>query len=257
MTAAQPAPILQRQLRYAPWRGPQGHRLPGTGPCDPAEWLLADEARAAQMALRARLADACPEAVLACRPGAEPAARELLEEVTAWLRARDMPPAVPPDPARPMHSLCHLVQEDLCLLERQGAEHVLTAAALCFPAHWALAEKLGRPLTAIHRPVAPYDAGVARRVQRLFDGLRPGVVLERSNCLPDHDFRLFQPRPKPPGFRRPGGEAPFIRLERQTLRKLPRTGAVVFAIHTAVFARAALEAAGEGAALAAHLEKIG
>jgi hypothetical protein len=37
----------------------------------------------------------------------------------------------------------------------------LTAAILCFPASWTLAEKLGRPLGAIHGPVAGYDPGMA------------------------------------------------------------------------------------------------
>ncbi len=253
MTDPQPAPILQRRLRYAPWLSPQGHRLPGTAPCGPEAWLLADEAREGQMALRESLARDRPEAVLACLPGAEPAARELLGAVREW---RGLPEAAGNGTGQgAMHSVCGLVQEDLCLLGKRGEEHVLTAAALCFPAHWSLAEKLGRPLTAIHTPVAPYDESVARRVQRLFDGLRPGVVLERSNCLPDHDFRLFQPRPKPQGFRRPGTEAPFVRLERQTLRKLPRTGAVVFAIHTAVFARAEMETK-ERAALDAHIARL-
>jgi hypothetical protein len=56
-------------------------------------------------------------------------------------------------------------------MERRGDEHVLTAAVLCFPASWHLADKIGRPLTTIHVPVKVYDETLARRVQRLFDGV--------------------------------------------------------------------------------------
>ena len=90
---------------------------------------------------------------------------------------------VPLDRADPMATLGHLVQEDLCLMEKRGQQHVLTAAVLCFPASWRLADKIGRPLTAIHAPVAEYDDALARRVQRLFDGVQPGRPLWRFNAL--------------------------------------------------------------------------
>ncbi len=54
--------------------------------------------------------------------------------------------AVAIDPADPFLTLSQLVQEDLCLHHKRGEEHVLTAALLCFPAAWTLAEKIGRPL---------------------------------------------------------------------------------------------------------------
>ncbi|MDF0600525.1 DUF3445 domain-containing protein [Psychromarinibacter sp. C21-152] len=263
MTHLQTAPILQSRLAYAPWHGPQGHRLPGTDRTDPEAWLWEDECFSPQMALRDRLVAARPETVLACQPEAREAAGELLETVLGWLPERPRygvgdgqvtrpdGVAVPVDRTRPMATLARLVQDDLCLLQKQGDEHVLTAAALCFPAHWSLAEKLGQPLGLIHRRIEPYDETVARRVQRLFDGLRPETVLVRSNCLPDDDFALHQPERKPDGFARPDG-APYVRLERQTLRRLPLTQAVVFAIHTAMVRPDAL-APEEQTAMAGHL----
>ena len=167
--------------------------------------------------------------------------RDALLDITETMRVapgimQRMPPLpVALDGARPLATLGRLLQQDLCLLQPRGDEYALTAAVLCFPASWALRDKLNRPLTGIHDPVAPYDADLARRVQRLFDALRPGVVLARSNALLYDDFALFQPR------RAPRGPAPaWLRTERQTLRRLPDTGAVVFAIHTAVLPRAAL-----------------
>jgi hypothetical protein len=158
---------------------------------------------------------------------------------------------VPLDPTAPLVTLGRLVQEDLCLMQPMAGEHGLTGAILCFPANWTLAEKLGRPLTGIHVPVTPYDGDVARRVQRLFDAIRPGQALQRYNALIYDDPVLFQPRAE--GTHRPPPEKGlYLRSERQCLLRLPDSGAVVFTIHTHVVrvadltaeARAAMPAAG-------------
>lgn len=225
----------------------QPRRLPGVAPLDPADWLHVDDAFAPQMALRARLLAACRDDVLAVGDGADPAMAELLQAVLDWLA--DHAPGyrmtanqvrrpdgvrVVIDDADPMATLGHLVQEDLCLLEKRGEEHVLTAAVLCFPASWRLADKIGRPLTAIHAPVPEYDPGIARRVQRLFDGVQPGRPLWRSNRLHYADADLHQPRGRNASA---SAAAPFLRVERQCVLRLPRTRACVFSIHTYVLAR--------------------
>ncbi len=129
------------------------------------------------------------------------------------------------------------MQEDFCVLQPRDGEQVLTAALLCFPAAWTLPEKLGRPLSGIHAPVAPYDAGIAVRVQRMFDGVQPERGLRRANLLRYDLPDLFQPHTE--GAPRPVGIAnsPYERSERQSVIRLPETGAVVFSIHTTVVRR--------------------
>jgi hypothetical protein len=128
-----------------------------------------------------------------------------------------------------------LVQEDLCILQKSGDEHVLTAAALCFPASWRLSEKYMRPLIGIHEPVDSYDDNIARRVQRMFDGIRPHRPLWRFNALWYDDPGLFQPRSAlAPRDVTDAHTARFLRSERQSLSRLPETDAVVFSIHTFV-----------------------
>jgi hypothetical protein len=140
-----------------------------------------------------------------------------------------------------MATLGHLVQEDLCLMEKRGEEHHLTAAVLCFPASWRLSEKIGRPLTDIHVPVPEYDEGIAKRVQRLFDGVQVGRPLWRFNALRYAEPDLFQPRARrePDGAQARG--LPYLRSERQCVLRLPDTAACVFSIHTFV-----VRAAGSG-----------
>lgn len=125
------------------------------------------------------------------------------------------------------------MQEDLCILEKPAgaAEHVLTGAVLCFPSAWTLAQKIGRPLMRIHAPVEEYDEGIGRRVQRLFDGVQVGRPLWRFNWLPTDDTALFRPKLEYADKIRAAGMA-YLRSERQTILRLPRTRAVVFGIHT-------------------------
>lgn len=222
--------------------------LPGIAPLDMADWLHVDEAFPAQMAERSRLIAQRPADVLAQAESARPAAEELLDFVLEWLGLygqryrvgaqlvrRPDGVEVPLDRAQPMRTLGHLVQEDLCLLEKHGAEHVLTAAVLCFPASWRLADKIGRPLTAIHKPVPSYDEPIARRVQRLFDGVQPERPLWRFNVLRYADATLHQPdsRDEPEALAT-ASDYPYIRSERQCVLRLPKTRACVFSIHTYV-----------------------
>jgi Haem-dependent oxidative N-demethylase, alpha subunit-like len=218
-------------------------RLPGTRPLDPADWLITDEAHAGQMALRDHLILMRRDEVIAMDDSAREAAAELLETVLAALRDRPgydvgetvMRPdgaAVAIDRLDPLGTVGRLVQEDFCLLEKRGHEHVLTGAVLCFPSRWVLAEKFLRPLVRIHQPVAPYDDDVARRVQRLFDGIKPGRPLWRANLVRHRDPALFQPVPETVKDRVEAEDAPYLRSERQCLVRLPDSGSVVFSIHT-------------------------
>jgi hypothetical protein len=238
-------PILQEKT---PYDVTALRPLPGIAPLDMAEWLLVDEAFAAQMLERARLLAERRADVLAVTEGAGPAVDELLQFVLDWLAKngsgyeifanevrRPDGVTVPVCRADPMLTLGHLVQEDLCIMEKRGEEHVLTAAVLCFPASWRLAEKIGRPLLAIHVPVPDYPQ-IAPRVQRLFDGVQPGRPLWRFNAHGYGDPALYHP------MRENVDEAararlPYLRSERQCVLRLPETRACVFSIHTYVMAR--------------------
>ena len=245
-------PVLHTRLPFTPWLDPAMRRLPGIQPAEARDAFCPDEAYAGQMALRDRLLADQPGDVVACLPEAEDAAGELLdlglEEAAALpgferegrsLRRPDGK-AVTPDRGAPLASLGQIFQQDFCLLADGAGEPVLTGAVLCFPAGWTLREKLGRPLMRIHRPVARYDADIGARVERLFMTLKPGRALWRANALA-YDFAdLFAPRGEADPPRRPGKDAAYIRAERQTLFRLPKSRAVVFAIHTIIVRRDAL-----------------
>lgn len=224
--------------------------LPGIRPAQPDGWLMVDDAFAQQLAYRTMLIQTRRDIVHVMTATAHQAAMELLGQaieifeqdpsrgysVNSDLVTRPDGEIVRINRDDPLGTLAQLVQEDLCILEKQGEEHVLTGAVLCFPASWSLAEKFQRPLTRIHDPVPSYDDQIARRVQRLFDGVQVGRPLWRFNKLwyvrPD----LHQPRSRTdPPREKPGVTGPrYFRSEKQVIFRLPQTQAVVFSIHTFV-----------------------
>jgi dimethylamine monooxygenase subunit A len=240
--------ILQSHLPFAPWADARTRRLPGILPLDMTDWLRVDDAYAPQMALRDCLIAERAHEVVGQVSTAAQAIEELYEFVLAHLpvgfvrdgNALTRPDGVRvvPDPARALHSLARLVQEDLCLMQEDDAgEYMLSAAVLCFPAGWMLHEKLGRPLMRMHKPVEAYTQDVGRRVQRLMDAVRVETPLWRANA---HHSRapLFNPLSEDaPKDTVAQGDMPFIRSERQCLIRLPVSRAVLFSIHTYVVAR--------------------
>jgi len=227
--------------------------LPGTRILVPDDWLLVDDVFAAQMAARDRLLTEAPSHVVCQHRSACPAASEALAFICDALAdvdgytqpngamRRPDGVVVQLDPDNPMGTIGHLIQEDICLLQKQGSEHILTAGVVCFPAHWTLGEKLMRPLSVIHNPVAEYDANIASRVQRLFDGIQVGRPLWRMNLNPCDTAEIHTPRSEHEPERAPILPPPYIRAERQCLVRLPKTRAMLFSIHTYMLDAARLD----------------
>jgi len=247
--------VLQKSIPFDVFKP---RPMPGIAPLEPADWLVMDDAYGGQIATRADLVANRREDVLQLDDCARPAAEELLAHVLDNLAMyhgagfiRDGDTVRRPDQqdvvidrADPLATLARLVPDDFCILEKpeHGAEHVLTGAILCFPASWSLDEKFMQPLTFIHVPVASYDESIAKRVQRLFDGVQAGRPLWRFNALWYDDPTLHQPR-RSDAKRVPCDPetAPYFRSEKQSILRLPETQAVVFSIHTFVVARADMD----------------
>lgn len=248
--------VLNDRLAIAPWMDPALWRLPGVKPLDTADWLIRDEVFAGQMRVRDKLIAERRDKVHALLDQGRDAAAECYDLVLEALSAdpgyifgadavtRPDGVKVPLDRSGPLLTLGRLIQADVCLMQDGPEGHVLTGAILCFPASWTLSEKIDRPLMGIHVPVKEYDQEVGTRVQRLFDAIQPDRVLWRANAHLHHDPSLYHPRSEsdPPAIRHSAPGGVYLRSERQTLRRLPDTKAVVFTIHTTVIPVARLTA---------------
>ncbi|HET9089161.1 MAG TPA: DUF3445 domain-containing protein [Acidimicrobiales bacterium] len=230
---AAPTPLTSSAVDARGWRLAMGLR-----PLAPEHWLEVDANRDAELARKYELLARERSTVLALTGEGEDACTELLEEVTASLRRYHPGVVVELDEfEHPLVAASRLVQEDLCVLERDD-EWRLVAACVCFPSRWNLAEKIGTSLDAIHSPVPGYDESLAAPTRKVFDRLEPDKSFWRLNWTLLDNADLFQP-----GARVPGESAPedwFFRVERQTIRRLARSRAVVFTIRTYVSALSSL-----------------
>lgn len=249
--------------RYTPYDKGRFQLTLGIRAIDPADWIEVDGHYETQLAEKRRLLAERPGEVFDALPDSLDAQAECLEVLLAHLR-RDRPGLVETGPAdirvtrtgdrydraayadRPLDLAGRLVQEDLCLMAPSGDSWRLIAASLCFPSRWRLADKLGRPMAAIHAPVPGFNERLARPVDRFFDRVEPGQVFMRLNWSVIDDPTLFQPT----GHGRTGinetitadnaGETVWLRIERQTFVRLPTTGVLVFGIKTVIDPLAAL-----------------
>ncbi|MEM7664745.1 MAG: DUF3445 domain-containing protein [Pseudomonadota bacterium] len=128
--------------------------------------------------------------------------------------------------------------EDMCLLTRASGEDVyrLVGAAVAWPTDWHPSDKIGLPLRALHAPIAGYEEQLASGVDRFMDTLKPGPIYGRCNWFiaPTGALRWIDDASPDDAFAHVtaenAGEALFVRSERQTLRRLPESGAIVFTI---------------------------
>jgi hypothetical protein len=234
-----------------PW---DGHSKPftiGMRPIDEAAWIDIDAKLDLHLAEKQRLEHIHLSAIFREMPETREAQNEVRELIVAHLVqhcAAIVTPApnarvikhngmtIPiPDADPPLLAASRMVQEDLCLMRRSAEGWVLAAAALAFPSSWSLAEKIGRPLGAIHQPVPGFAGRMDMMVTRIFDNLKVERPVERFNWSLYDDPSLHHPRPH--GTRHwwaaDGTIDParvFVRTERQTLRKLAHSGDVLFTI---------------------------
>lgn len=267
---------------YAPPHTVPFHLTMGLSPLDLHHWMEPDACLASALHEKAHLLHTRHQDVFAALPSAEAGATEVLALLVEHLPTR-FPTLYRRDgpwfeilatgqrwhleacTLHPLDLAGRLVQEDLCLMQQEDstAPYVLVGASVCFPTRWRLAEKIGTTLQAIHAPVPEYDAQLAPRMERLFQRLKTERPVWRLNWSLTDDPALFQPtghgqqRPLPHITAAHAGEQLWLRLERQTLRRLPRTGAILFTIRVYVHALQSLAAHPERAAsLAATIRSM-
>lgn len=204
----------------------------GLNALDPADWLWRDAAFVEETAARQALVATRPDEVLAMLPGALAAVRELVAMVHGFCGER------PAAEVAGLASLADLAQEDFCIMQaRPDGAYALTAALLCAPAHWHLHEKLGRPMAEIHAPVPGFAARLGGAADRFLTTLVAERPVWRANWSVVEVPVLFHPQPREPVpdlTADNAGDKLWLRVERQTLRRLPQSRAVVFTIRTVV-----------------------
>lgn len=154
----------------------------------------------------------------------------------------------------------HIVTDDLLILTPGEGGYRLVAAVLCFPSAWSLADRFGQTLDGLHEAVPGYQSKLARVMNRIFENLKVDQPVWRVNwsIYPDDELHHPESKERPRAwFDDPANLAPeaFVRVERQTLRRMPESGAMLFTVRIHVDPFSAFRRHPEGRTLAASLRE--
>lgn len=246
--------VEERTAPYRAFSSGKYRMTMGLLPLLPEQWIEIDEYFEPQLRLKSKLLETRHSDVFNVLPDAERGAHELLA-----LLARHLPVYHPTIFAlsgdclmnkvteeiwnvktpslHPLEIAGRLVQEDFCVLTNADNNYHLTGGVLCFPANWRLSQKIGRSITEIHEPVPEYAEKLAGPVNRVLAMLKPDKIVWRCNWLILDDPSLFQQDRLPMASHvtaSNAGEMLWLRAERQTLRRLSESDAIIFTIRTHV-----------------------
>lgn len=203
------------------------HRV-GTKPLDLQRWFVRDPDWEPTLAMKRALIDERRNDVVCYRDDAHDVAQEVAELILGWLGKTTWNTGIDAlvDAARE-------VPDDLTVLRSIPGEVdeqlPFVAGVVCSPSRWKLSEKIGHDMLTVHKPVSLYAEHIGAAVDTTLTRLSPEKPIWRSNwTLEDHPA-LFQPySPNKPLVEHPSQL--WIRIERETLRRLPRTRGILFTI---------------------------
>ena len=218
-------------LGTSPFDGREFRWRMGVKALDRAGWLQIDRHRESDLAEKGRLLTGRFGDVVAFAEASYQAETEVLELVVDALAMNHL--SIDREiESHPLVTAGRYIQEDLCLLEKRPSGWVLTGGMVCFPTRWHLREKIGRPIGEIHAPVPGMEA-ISTTIDRFFDRMKPGSIVSRSNwSLTDDGSLRLQPTVGESATAMPADPARglWLRVERQTIRKLTTENAICFTI---------------------------
>lgn len=150
-------------------------------------------------------------------------------------------------PREALATSARLVQDDLVLMiKRDDDEYHFNAGAVCLPGFWRLKEKFGMSLDTLHfeAKVPHYGTKLQKSMNRFFKTMTPEKPVTRNNFFIQLDdglhwsHRMGEQKGdeiaswESANSRGLKVEEIHFRSERQTLRRLPRSGALMFTIRT-------------------------
>ncbi|BEI93113.1 uncharacterized protein CcaverHIS019_0507410 [Cutaneotrichosporon cavernicola] len=155
------------------------------------------------------------------------------------------------------------IEEDLFFLQKVGDTHQCVAFSCCFPSGFDPSEKLGLGLSAIHDPVPNYER-IGPSMERFFSKMEVGKPFRRLNWSvqthnelynngsnhihEDEDISNLQAKVDI--------NTTNLRVEMQTLTRLPKTNALLFSFKTYLTPMTEVKAEGCGEVFADAIEGL-
>ncbi len=209
--------------------------VPGLRRIEQSNWLVPDTECEAALPQKHELFQTRLSEVFGQTDASRPAQVEATQMVCAALGV-----PLPANREAPLLAVSRLISDDLCLMEKQDSGWILTAASLCSPTHFSLARVLGGSMAGLHKPVPDGAPALSGKIEMMFDRIAPGLVIERFNWTVQAGAMRFMPDAAP--MRALAAQTPLkdcgrvlhLRVERQTIVRLPKTRAVLFCIRVCI-----------------------
>ena len=253
-----------RPLPYRPFRyGPKYNITMGLRSAKHEDWIELDNEFPKYHAAKSRRIQERGQKCCKTAPEAQEAAIELLEELIEYLPARypslyrrtatgiqnlwsgEMIKSISPFDEDPIQACARLVQDDLAIMiERDDGQYYLLSGAILLPGFWRLEDKFGMPLPEIHTSgdVPGFKEKLEKGMMNFFRRIKPEEMVARNNYFLQVDddlawsWSIGSEDSNEVGWntaeKNRSVEHHYFRSERQTLRRLPRSGGVVFTIRT-------------------------
>jgi hypothetical protein len=235
----------------------------GLRPIKPAQWMLLEPDYPAIMReKRARMAD-FPELYYRTLPCSFAAQQELRARVVAHL-ATDYPQQfrhsgstlqclidgaqhdLGDESIEPLRQMSCFIEEDFMLIEEIEGAQKITAASNAYSSSGRLVASVGKNVAWAHEPVPQLTSKLGPRIDRMIGSIHTDTPCERFNWqltplstkfFPHnaHDANAVAMRQIRDALRlnpERAEELLWIRVERQTLSRLPESRAVAFTLHT-------------------------
>jgi len=151
------------------------------------------------------------------------------------------------DSTEPLLQVSYLIEEDFMLLEEAQGTLRITAASNAYSSSGRLVASVGHDMAWAHEAVPQLTHKLGGKISRVLGSINAATPCERFNWQITPMATVFFPHDDPHAAnaaamrevatelcRDPprAGEILWIRVERQTLRRLPNSNAVAFSLHT-------------------------
>ncbi|RSM11659.1 hypothetical protein CEP52_002929 [Fusarium oligoseptatum] len=133
------------------------------------------------------------------------------------------------------------VEEDLFILKPTPEGHQCVAFMCCFPSGWSPSSKLGKHMGQIHSNVPSYNK-IGPSMERFFTKLEVGKNVKRTNWTVESE--QIDP------------EKTYLRIELQTLSRLPKTHSILFSFKTYLYPLREIKEEGLGMEFATAIEGL-
>lgn len=238
-------------MPYFPFTGEQYKPQVGVKPLDLAQWIEVDENHSRYLSLKDQILREHYDTVIGYEESAGGACLELEDVLKEHLSSQFPDKYAFKDgvltvletgkhfgPSRDgreaITNISQFAQEDFCLLSPVSPVK-LEAGCVCFPSRWKIADKMGKGSDGIHTAVPKFQETIAKATASFLEKILVEKPMWRLNWTIHDSDELFVPAPHPSRSdltQENIFDLLYLRVERQALRRLPKTQYVVFSIRT-------------------------